>query len=133
MGSPVGLLKSMCLCSCIPDMFQGSYALMVHKRTPACFCFRCYCHDIAFRNKQRVRLCELRDNTPEDEYNLVYVAATRAKLALVCNKDVQKLLEEADERPAVVKVTVNKRSFDETVHNWSTSCLQTEVRVWFSA
>jgi superfamily I DNA/RNA helicase len=32
-----------------------------------------------------------------DEYNLVYVAATRAKLALVCNKDLQQILLRADE------------------------------------
>lgn len=56
------------------------------------------------RQKKRSRLLRIQDRTPEDEYNLVYVAATRARIALICNKDVQKLLEEADERLAVVKV-----------------------------
>jgi superfamily I DNA/RNA helicase len=42
---------------------------------------------------------------PVDEYNLLYVAATRAKLALICNKDVQKMLLRASElRPVLVEV-----------------------------
>lgn len=40
----------------------------------------------------------------KDEFNLVYVAATRAKLSLVCNLDVQQLLQQADQRSAVLQV-----------------------------
>jgi superfamily I DNA/RNA helicase len=40
---------------------------------------------------------------PVDEYNLLYVAATRAKLALICNKDVQKI-RAAELRPVLVEV-----------------------------
>lgn len=41
----------------------------------------------------------------EDEYNLLYVAATRPKLALVCNEDVSRLLHRGEaSRPLLVQV-----------------------------
>jgi hypothetical protein len=64
---------------------------------------------------------------PVDEYNLLYVAATRAKLALVCNQDVQRmLLRAAEQRPVLVEVGASVAAAWSSTRNAKTrrTCVQ---------
>jgi hypothetical protein len=49
-------------------------------------------------------LCACVDVLQVDEYNLLYVAATRAKLALIVNPDLEKLLLNGSHRPLLLQV-----------------------------
>lgn len=42
-----------------------------------------------------------------DEYDLLYVAATRAKVALVCTPDVEQLLTSGSHRPVTMQVRLD--------------------------